>query len=210
MNTYQIYINSVWRKIQKLFRSKGESLLMISTTVLTVIIVAVNAGSLSAQSKITVKPVKLLELPEVKRLQPLPDVVQDMPLELQYFNGDKNTTSTFREMNKNYVQLFFWDASYPAHYTDLKRIYDYREAMGPYSNVILVISKHDQETLEKVKSILEKYKKEFSVNMDIACVIGNPNLDKLFKIDVFPKYAQINKDAIFYSEMSVDAMFKSF
>lgn len=210
MKRIEIYKIALWDSIQKLFKSGGDSILLMSKVLLVVVTVAASGTSLLAQAKVTVKPVKLLDLPEIKPNEHLPQVVQDMPLEFQYFNGDKNKTSTFREMNKNFVQLFFWDASYPAHYTDLKRIYDYREAMGRHSNVILVISKHDQETLEKVKSTLEKYKKEFDVKMDIACIIGNQNLDKLFRVGAFPKYAQINKDSVYYSEMSVDAMFKSF
>ncbi|AIM39009.1 hypothetical protein KO02_21660 [Sphingobacterium sp. ML3W] len=210
MNTIKIYISSVWAKVQKLFKSGGEGFLLVGKVLVVAAIITVNIHSVRAQSKVEVKPVKLLDLPEIKPYEPLPYVVQDMPLELQYFNGDNNKTSTFREMNKNYVQLFFWDASYPEHYTDLKRIYDYREAMGRHSNVILVISKTDKATLEKVKLTLERFKKEFDVKMDIACIIGNPNLDKLFRVGAFPKYAQVNKDAVYYSEMSVDAMFKSF
>ncbi|WP_400261921.1 hypothetical protein ACFX5U_20430 [Sphingobacterium sp. SG20118] len=209
MNTIKIYKIALWSCLQKLFKSSGEGFLLVGKVLMLILLGLVQLDNVTAQSKVEVKPVKLLDLPEVKRLQPLPDAVQDMPLELQYFNGDKNSTTTFRAMNKNYVQLFFWDTSYPEHYTDLKKIYDYREAMGPYSNVILVISKYDQETLEKVKATLEKYTKEFSVNMDMACVIGNPNLDKLFKLDVFPKYIQIDKDAVFAADLTVDQMFKS-
>lgn len=177
--------------------------------VLVVVTVAVSATSLLAQSNIKVRPVKLLELSELKKFQPLPEVVQHMPLELQYFNGKESVTTSFGKLKENFVQLFFWDASYPEHYSDLKNIFDYGEKMGTHSTFILIISKTDQATLDGVKAACERFKKEFEVDMDIAFIIGNPNLDKLFKLDVFPKYVQFNKDAVFVSEMSVVDLFKS-
>ncbi|WP_400263287.1 hypothetical protein ACFX5U_09615 [Sphingobacterium sp. SG20118] len=210
MNTIKNYKIALWNSIQKLFKSKGDSLLLLTKMALVVGAVAGSGTSLHAQSSVKVKSVKVLDLPEIKTYEYLPQVVQDMPLELQYFNGKESVTTSFGKLKENFVQLFFWDASYPEHYTDLKRIYDYREAMGLHSNVILVVSKMDKATLEKVKLTLERFKKEFDVKMDIACIIGNPNLDKLFRLAAFPKYAQINKDAVFYSEMSVEDMFKSF
>lgn len=209
MKTNHIYEITLWRYLQKLFKSKGDSLLLISTMLLTVIIVAVNVGSLSAQSKNKKgTTVKVLDLPELKQYEYLPDVVQDMPLELQYFNGKPSVKTSFRDLRENFVQLFFWDASYADHLTDLKKIYDYKEEMGNMSTFILVISKKDKATLDNVKATLDRFNKEFQIDTDIACVIGNTNLDQIFKVNAFPKYVQINKDAVFVSEKAAEELFK--
>lgn len=208
MKTNHIYEITLWKYLQKLFKSKGDSLLLISTIVLTVIIVAVNAGSLSAQSKDKKGTVKIQDLPEIKQYEYLPDAVQDMPLELQYFNGKPTVRTSFRDLSENFVQLFFWDTSYPGHYTDLKKIFEYKEEMGNMSTFILVISKKDKATLNNVKTTLDRFNKEFQIDTDIACVIGNTNLDQIFKVNAFPKYVQINKDAVFVSEKAAEELFK--
>ncbi|AIM37241.1 hypothetical protein KO02_11480 [Sphingobacterium sp. ML3W] len=208
MNTIKNYKIALWTSVQKLFKSGGDSLLLLSKVLLAVATLAVSGTSLLAQSSIEIKPVKLLDLPEIKTYEYLPQVVQDMPLELQYFNGKEPVTTSFGALKENFVQLFFWDTSYPEHYADLKRIFEYGEEMGAQSTFMLVVSKSDQATLDGIKADLDRFKKELEVDMDIAFVIGNPNLDKLFKMDVFPKYVQINKDAVFLPEQAAVDLFK--
>lgn len=209
MKSIKIYKIALWTSVQKLFKSGGDSLLLLTKMALVVGAVAGSGTSLLAQSSLKVKSVKILDLPEIKTYEYLPQVVQDMPLELQYFNGKESVTTSFGKLKENFVQMFFWDASYPEHYTDLKRIFDYGEEMGAHSTFILVVSKSDQATLDGVKAACARFKKEFEVDMDMAFVVGNPNLDKLFKLAVFPKYVQINKDAVFVSEKSAVEVIKN-
>nr|WP_315402001.1 hypothetical protein [uncultured Sphingobacterium sp.] len=205
MKTNHIYETTLWGYLQKVFKSKGDSLLLISTMLLTVIIVAVNVGSISAQSK-NKENTEFMSIPEIKKWDVLPDAVQDMSLELQYFDGKAKVMSSFRKLSENFVQLFFWNASYADHLTDLKKIYDYKEKMGASSTFIIVISKHDKASMARVASALERFKKEYQVDMDIACIIGNTNLDQIFKAPVFPKYVQINAKAVFADESSLAAV----
>lgn len=209
MNTINIYIRSVWTKLQKLFKSGGEGFLLVGKVSVLILLVLVQVDNVTAQSKVIVKPVEQLDLHELKKFEVMPDAVQDMPLEFQYFNGKPNVTTSFRALKENFVQLFFWDTSYSEHYTDLKKIYDYKEEMSVFSTFFLVISKSDKATLDQVMTTCARFKREFLVDMDIACVIGNSNLDKLFKVPVFPKYVQINKDAVFVDEITVDNVFKN-
>jgi len=192
MKSYKIYKISkavLWNYLQKLFRSKGDSVLMISKMLLmvTVLIAQINLSSAQTNNK-EVSKTEMKSLPEIKKWDVLPDAVQDMPLELQNFDGKAKVMSSFRKLSEHFVQLFFWDASYADHLTDLKKIYDYKERMGASSTFIIVISKRDKSTMARVASALERFKKEYQVDMDIACIIGNKNLDQLFKAPVFPKY----------------------
>lgn len=213
MKSYKIYHISkavLWNYLQKLFRSKGDSVLMFSKMLLMATVIIANINILSAQTKS--KPSSVThakQLPEIKQYEYLPDAVQDMPLELQYFDGKAKVMSSFRKLSENFVQLFFWDASYADHLTDLKKIYDYKEEMGASSTFILVISKHDKGTMARIASALERFKKEYQVDMDIASIIGNTNLDKLFKAPVFPKYVQINPKAVFVTESSLAELLKN-
>lgn len=213
MKSYKIYHISktvLWNYLQKLFRSKGDSVLMFNKMLLMATVIIANINILSAQTKS--KPSSAAhakQLPEIKQYEYLPDAVQDMPLELQYFDGKAKVMSSFRKLSENFVQLFFWDASYVDHLTDLKKIYDYKEEMGASSTFILVISKHDKGTMARIASALERFKKEYQVDMDIASIIGNTNLDKLFKVPVFPKYVQINPKAVFVTESSLAELLKN-
>ncbi|MCS3557429.1 MULTISPECIES: hypothetical protein [unclassified Sphingobacterium] len=213
MKSYKIYHISkavLWNYLQKLFRSKGDSILMFNKMLLmvTVIIAQINLSSAQTKSNHSVAT-KTKQIPEIKQYEYLPDAVQDMPLELQYFDGKAKVMSSFRKLSENFVQLFFWDASYADHLTDLKKIYDYKEEMGASSTFILVISKHDKGTMARIASALERFKKEYRVDMDIASIIGNTNLDKLFKVPVFPKYVQINPKAVFVTESSLAELLKN-
>lgn len=208
MKTYNIYKNTIWNQLQKLFRSKGDSILVAGKIVLVSALSIVHFNLSSAQTKEKSKT-ELKQLPEIKKWDVLPDAVQDMPLELQYFDGKAKVISSFRKLSKDHVQLFFWDASYADHLTDLKKIYDYKEEMGASSTFILVISKRDKATLAQVTSAVEGFKKEYQVDMDIACVIGNTNLDQLFKVPIFPKYVQINPKAVFVNESSLTELLKN-
>lgn len=213
MKSYTIYhiSNAVfWNYLQKLFRSKGDSVLMFSKMLLmvTVIIAQINLSCAQNNDKRSITT-NTQQLPELKQYEYLPDAVQDMPLELQYLNGKPKVMSSFRKLSKDHVQLFFWDASYAGHLTDLKKIYDYKEEMGASSTFILVISKQDNGTMASIASALERFKKEYEVDMDIACIIGNSNLDQLFKAPVFPKYVQINPKAVFVTESSLTELLKN-
>lgn len=209
MKTEKIYNNTLWNYLQKLFRSKGDSILVAGKVILVLALLIMHFNLAAQTSKKDGIKTELKELPEIKRWDVLPDAVQDMPLELQYFDGKANVMSAFRKLSENFVQLFFWDASYADHLTDLKQIYDYKERMGASSTFILVISKQDKETLEKVTSAVESFKKEYQVDMDIPCIIGNTNLDQLFKVPVFPKYVQINPKAVFVNENSLAELLKN-
>ncbi|MEN5054034.1 hypothetical protein [Sphingobacterium kitahiroshimense] len=213
MKSYKIHHISkavLWNYLQKLFRSKGDNVLMSSKMMLmaTVIIAQINLLSAQTKSKHSVAT-QTKQIPEIKQYEYLPDAVQDMPLELQYFDGKAKVMSSFRKLSENFVQLFFWDASYADHLTDLKKIYDYKEEMGASSTFILVISKHDKGTMARIASALERFKKEYQVDMDIASIIGNTNLDKLFEAPVFPKYVQINPKAVFVTESSLAELLKN-
>lgn len=210
MKTYNIYKTTIWNYLQKLFRSKGDSILVAGKIVLVSALIIVHFNLSSAQTKDKhIGATITKQLPEIKQYEYLPDAVQDMPLELQYFNGKPRVISSFRKLNENFVQLFFWDASYADHLTDLKKIYDYKEEMGASSTFILVISKHDKGTMARIASALERFKKEYQVDMDIASIIGNTNLDKLFEAPVFPKYVQINPKAVFVAESSLAELLKN-
>ena len=210
MKTFKIYKTTLWNYLQKLFRSKGESMLLVGKIILALVIMIVHSNELSAQTKNKqANAADTNQLPLIKKFEYLPDVVQDMPLELQYFDGKAKVMSSFRNLNENFVQLFFWDASYADHLTDLKKIYDYKERMGTSSTFIIVISKKDKETSAQLRAALERFKQQYQVDMDIACIIGNTNLDQLFKAPVFPKYVQINPKAVFANESSLAELFKN-
>lgn len=210
MKTFKIYKTTLWNYLQKLFRSKGESMLLVGKIILALVIVIVHSNELYAQTKNKqANAADINQLPLIKKFEYLPDVVQDMPLELQYFDGKAKVMSSFRNLNENFVQLFFWDASYADHLTDLKKIYDYKERMGASSTFIIVISKKDKATSAQVRAALERFKQQYQVDMDIACIIGNTSLDQLFKASVFPKYVQINPKAVFANESSLAELFKN-
>ena len=213
MKSYKIYHISkavLWNYLEKLFRSKGNRVLVLSKMLPMVVLMIMQINLSSGQTKHKhLGNVNTKQLPEIKQYEYLPDAVQDMPLELQYFDGKAKVMSSFRKLSKDHVQLFFWDASYADHLTDLKKIYDYKEEMGASSTFIIVINKQDKATMARVASALERFKKEYQVDMDIASVIGNTNLDKLFKVPVFPKYVQINPKAVFVAESSLADLLKN-
>ncbi|MEN5231864.1 hypothetical protein [Sphingobacterium faecium] len=210
MKTFKIYKTTLWNYLQKLFRSKGESMLLVGKIILALVIMIVHSKELSAQTKSKqANDANINQLPLIKKFEYLPDVVLDMPLELEYFDGKAKVMSSFRKLNETFVQLFFWDASYADHLTDLKKIYDYKERMGASSTFIIVISKKDKATSAQVSAALERFKQQYQVDMDIACIIGNTNIDQLFKAPVFPKYVQINPKAVFANESSLAELFKN-
>lgn len=133
------------------------------------------------------------------RLKPgdkIPDAVWNMPLELNSFDGEKKKIK-LADLREKIILLDFWATTCPSCIENIPHMEEIQERYRNDVTVLLVNSKRNKDTPDRIKKVLERYKDKYNYNIQLSTILDDSLLTTLFPHNTIPNITWINKDGIF-------------
>lgn len=180
MNTYKIYISSVWKQIQKLFKSGGEGFLLLGKVLVGVVLV-VGYGESRGQEN-GVKEDEILALRVGDRV---PEEFWTREFSI-YGDGMIIKQNLMKYKGKPLV-LDFWASWCGACIQNFPKLDNLKEIFGDDINFLLINSDSNDRELSKIDRVFTDDKfKEYRTN--ISSIVFDDYLINFFPHDAIPHY----------------------
>ncbi|MCW2262099.1 MULTISPECIES: TlpA family protein disulfide reductase [Sphingobacterium] len=179
------YISKLWSYLQKLMRSGGEGYLLVGKFFVAVLLVM---GSV----KVGIGQ----EIKALKSGESIPDFVWEMPMELEYFNGKKEKVH-LSDYKGKVIVFDFWSTGCKSCIEGIPKLELIQERFKNNLVVIMVNSKRNRDTAERIAKRFQKYKKDFNYTPSLATITDDTVFTILFKHNVLPTVAVINSKGEF-------------
>jgi thiol-disulfide isomerase/thioredoxin len=155
-------------------------------------IAVVNMFSLSAQTP--GKDSGADGLPRLVALNPgdrIPDAVWNQSLELNYFNGKKKTIK-FSDLKGKLILLDFWSTGCPSCIEGIPEMEMIQQRFKDKIQVVMVNSKRNKDTPERIKKRFKKYKEDFNYTPVLPTILNDTLFTSLFPHNTLPTIGIIN------------------
>jgi thiol-disulfide isomerase/thioredoxin len=126
----------------------------------------------------------------------IPDAVWDQSLELNYFNGKKKTIK-FAELKGKLIILDFWSTGCASCIEGIPKMELIQQRFKDQVKVLMVNSKRNKDTPERINKRFEKYKADFNYTPSLPTILGDTVFTMLFEHNSLPTMAIIDPDGKF-------------
>ncbi|MEN5376515.1 TlpA family protein disulfide reductase [Sphingobacterium kitahiroshimense] len=182
MKIHIIYISKLWSYLQKLVRSKGEGYLFVGKFFVAVLLVVGSVNGVRGQE---IKPLKNGEL--------IPDAVWLSPLQLTYFNGEQKVI-TLSDLRGKLILFDFWATTCPSCIEGIPKMEDYQKQYKDSIVVILVNSKRNKDTPQKIQNTVKRYKETYGYTIALPTLYDDTLFTQLFPHNTIPNVAWISPE----------------
>ena len=161
------------------------------------IIVFVSMFSLSAQTPRKDSGVDgLSHLVGLKPGDKIPEVVWNQSLGLNYFNGKKKTIK-FSDLKGKLIILDFWSTGCASCIEGIPKMELIQQRFKDQVKVLMVNSKRNKDTPERINKRFEKYKADFNYTPALPTILEDTVFTALFEHNSLPTMAVIDPDGKF-------------
>ncbi|WP_286897762.1 TlpA family protein disulfide reductase [Sphingobacterium sp. UBA6317] len=126
----------------------------------------------------------------------IPDAVWDQPLELNYFNGKKKTIK-FADLKGKLILLDFWSTGCPSCIEGIPDMELIQQRFQDKVQVVMVNSKRNKDTPERIKKRFKKYKEDFNYTPVLPTILNDTLFTSLFPHNTLPTIGIINPEGEF-------------
>ncbi|MCS4167648.1 TlpA disulfide reductase family protein [Sphingobacterium sp. BIGb0116] len=126
----------------------------------------------------------------------IPDAVWDQPLELNYFNGKKKTIK-FADLKGKLILLDFWSTGCPSCIEGIPDMELIQQRFKNKVQVVMVNSKRNKDTPERIKKRFKKYKEDFNYTPVLPTILNDTLFTSLFPHNTLPTIGIINPEGEF-------------
>ena len=184
--------------IAMVFQSYNYSFKVLkSIRALALLALLVSMFSLSAQT-----PRKdsgadgLSSLVALKPGDKIPDAVWNQSLELNYFNGKKKTIK-FADLKGKLILLDFWSTGCPSCIEGIPDMELIQQRFKDKVQVVMVNSKRNKDTPERIKKRFTKYKEDFNYTPVLPTILNDTLFTSLLPHNTLPTIGIINPQGQF-------------
>ncbi len=126
----------------------------------------------------------------------IPDAVWNQSLELNYFNGKKKTIK-FADLKGKLILLDFWSTGCPSCIEGIPDMELIQQRFQDKVQVVMVNSKRNKDTPERVKKRFKKYKEDFNYTPVLPTILNDTLFTSLFPHNTLPTIGIINPEGEF-------------
>ncbi len=126
----------------------------------------------------------------------IPDAVWNQPLELQYFNGQKKTIK-FADLKGKLILLDFWSTGCPSCIEGIPDMELIQQRFKDKVQVVMVNSKRNKDTPERIKKRFKKYKEDFNYTPVLPTILNDTLFTSLLPHNTLPTIGIINSEGEF-------------
>ncbi|WP_367330249.1 TlpA family protein disulfide reductase [Sphingobacterium multivorum] len=126
----------------------------------------------------------------------IPDVVWNQSLELDYFNGKKKTIK-FADLKGKLILLDFWSTGCPSCIEGIPDMELIQQRFQDKVQVVMVNSKRNKDTPERIKKRFTKYKEDFNYTPVLPTILNDTLFTSLFPHNTLPTIGIINPEGEF-------------
>ncbi len=138
----------------------------------------------------------LSDLVALKPGDKIPDAVWGQSLELNYFNGKKKTIK-FADLKGKLIILDFWSTGCASCIEGIPKMELIQQRFKDRVKVVMVNSKRNRDTPERINKRFEKYKADFNYTPSLPTILGDTVFTMLFEHNSLPTMAVIDPDGKF-------------
>ncbi len=126
----------------------------------------------------------------------IPDAVWNQSLELKYFNGKKKTIK-FADLKGKLILLDFWSTGCPSCIEGIPDMELIQQRFKDKVQVVMVNSKRNKDTPERIKKRFKKYKEDFNYTPVLPTILNDTLFTSLFPHNTLPTIGIINPEGEF-------------
>ncbi|MDR3009465.1 MAG: TlpA family protein disulfide reductase [Sphingobacterium sp.] len=126
----------------------------------------------------------------------IPDAVWNQPIELNYFNGKKKTIK-FADLKGKLILLDFWSTGCPSCIEGIPDMELIQQRFQDKVQVVMVNSKRNKDTPERIKKRFKKYKEDFNYTPVLPTILNDTLFTSLFPHNTLPTIGIINPEGEF-------------
>ncbi|WP_312747934.1 TlpA family protein disulfide reductase [Sphingobacterium multivorum] len=126
----------------------------------------------------------------------IPDAVWNQSLELNYFNGKKKTIK-FADLKGKLILLDFWSTGCPSCIEGIPDMELIQQRFQDKVQVVMVNSKRNKDTPERIKKRFKKYKEDFNYTPVLPTILNDTLFTSLFPHNTLPTIGIINPEGEF-------------
>ena len=126
----------------------------------------------------------------------IPDAVWNQSLELNYFNGKKKTIK-FADLKGKLILLDFWSTGCPSCIEGIPDMELIQQRFKDKVQVVMVNSKRNNDTPERIKKRFKKYKEDFNYTPVLPTILNDTLFTSLFPHNTLPTIGIINPEGEF-------------
>ncbi|QQT47165.1 Thiol-disulfide oxidoreductase resA [Sphingobacterium multivorum] len=138
----------------------------------------------------------LSDLVALKSGDKIPDAVWNQPLELNYFNGKKKTIK-FADLKGKLILLDFWSTGCPSCIEGIPDMELIQQRFKDKVQVVMVNSKRNKDTPERIKKRFKKYKEDFNYTPVLPTILNDTLFTSLLPHNTLPTIGIINPEGEF-------------
>ncbi|WP_367210056.1 TlpA family protein disulfide reductase [Sphingobacterium sp. R2] len=138
----------------------------------------------------------LSDLVALKSGDKIPDAVWNQSLELHYFNGQKKTIK-FADLKGKLILLDFWSTGCPSCIEGIPDMELIQQRFKDKVQVVMVNSKRNRDTPERIKKRFKKYKEDFNYTPVLPTILNDTLFTSLFPHNTLPTIGIINPEGEF-------------
>ena len=138
----------------------------------------------------------LSSLAALKPGDKIPDAVWNQSLELNYFNGKKKTIK-FADLKGKLILLDFWSTGCPSCIEGIPDMELIQHRFKDKVQVVMVNSKRNKDTPERIKKRFKKYKEDFNYTPVLPTILNDTLFTSLLPHNTLPTIGIINPEGEF-------------
>lgn len=113
-----------------------------------------------------------------------------------YFNGKSQEEKQLSEYKGKILYFFFWDTLYPNSYADLRKMYEICLIPTDKFAVFIVHSKKTKDNPSQLKTMMDRFEKEYGDVMDAPIIMDDEFFTALFQPNQLLHYTLILDDGM--------------
>lgn len=174
-------------------RTAGTPCLWHKLLVFFLLIACISIQEVMAQDKSTTSGNTKLGL---KPNEFLPEEAWNHRFKFSYLNGKPQEEHQLSEYKGKTLYFFFWDTSYPNAFVDLRKMYEISLISSDQFTAFIVHSKKSKDTRKQLKTMMDRFKKEYGDVMDTPIIMEDEFFTKLFQPSQLLHYTLILNDGM--------------
>ncbi|AIM39008.1 hypothetical protein KO02_21650 [Sphingobacterium sp. ML3W] len=179
-------------------RNAGAACLWHKLLAFFLLIACLSFQEVVAQDKNTTSVETKLGL---KKDEFLPEEAWNHRFKFSYLNGKPQEEHQLSEYKGKTLYFFFWDASYPNSYSDLRKLYEICLISSDQFASFVVHSKKSKDTQKQLKAMMDCFEKEYGDVMDTPIIMEDEFFTTLFQPSQLLHYTLIlNNGMVHMSE----------
>ncbi|NQD72100.1 TlpA family protein disulfide reductase [Sphingobacterium shayense] len=126
----------------------------------------------------------------------LPDYIWQQEIDLHYFDGSSKTIS-FSDLKGKVILFDFWSTGCPSCIAGFPKMEEYQKKYSDDLVVVLVNSKRNKETPERIANRFKVYKEVYGYTPVLPSILDDTLFTSLFPHNSIPNNTFINKDGVY-------------